>query len=382
MSKKRVLEFVTYAGIGGTQHMLLEFLRHASRDKYVVYLCVLLGYDMLNEEASKLGIENISLNMRGYWDLSVWWKFYKYAKDKQIDLIRTYGLKADIIGRIVGKLLRNPVNITSVRSTDPWRKWYHVLLDSRTSRFTDLYLSNSEAGRMAIHRREHIPLSKIVTVPNGIDLTTYVPGTSKVSGTLDTYRKTFGISPTAHVIGIVANLGKMKGHTTIVDALPRIQEKFPDVKCLFIGRDDLNGEIHRYVQEQNLEDAVIFTGVRRDIPEILLMLDVFLLPSLWEGFPTSLLEAMAMKIPVVASAVGGIPEMVDPKKTGLLIPPQYPDALADAVMFLLNNPEIAARMGEAARERVRQCFSINSLVAKTEEIYDQLIMKKQTPVVR
>jgi len=379
MRRKRILEFATYAGMGGTQRMLLEFLRHASHDKYIFYLCVLLGHDMLNEEASKLGIDNISLNMRGYWDLGAWVKFHHYAKDKQFDLIRTYGLKADIIGRLVGKWLHIPVNITSVRSTDPWRKWYHVWLDSFTSQLTDLYLSNSEAGRMAIHHRERIPLSKIVTIHNGIDLTPYVSEMSNTPEIRAKYRKMFGISPATRVLGIVANLCKMKGHATIIDALPRIQREFPDIKCLFVGRDDLNGVVHRYVREKKLEKAVIFTGMRKDIPEILSMLDLFLLPSLWEGFPTALLEAMAMKKPVVASAVGGIPEMIDSKKTGLLIPPQDPNVLSDAVIWLLNNPDIATALGKAGYERVRQCFSADRLVTETEDIYDRFIMKKRIP---
>ncbi len=379
MAKKRILEFLTYAGIGGTQQMFLEFMRHASHDKYIFYVCVLLEHDFLNEECSKLGIETTSLNMRGYWDLTAWWKLYKFAKDKRIDLIRTYGLKAHIIGRIVGKLLGIPANISSVRSTDPWRKWYHTLLDSLTSGLTSLYLSNSEAGRMITHTRERIPLSKIVTIHNGIDIKRFVPCSSqKHDDSHNSYRQTSGISPTAPVIGIVAKLRKMKGHKTIIDALPQIQEKFPDVRCLFVGSKFVNekwyeAELRRYVQEQNLEHAIIFTGDRKNITEILDVLDVFVLPSLWEGFPTSVLEAMAMKKPVVASAVGGTPELVEPQITGLLIPPDDPVALAEAVLWLLSNPDIATKMGPAGYERVQQSFCIESVVTKTETVYDQLI---------
>ena len=107
------------------------------------------------------------------------------------------------------------------------------------------------------------------------------------------------------------------------------------------------------------------------------MLDLFLFPSLWEGFPAALLETMAMKKPVIASAVGGVPEIVEPNRTGLLIPPQDPKALADAIICLLNNPEIAKKMGQSGYERVQQYFSIDSVVAKTEAVYDQLIEKRQ-----
>lgn len=377
MTRQRILEFVTYAGIGGTQQMLLESLRYTSHAKYQYTVCVLLQHDLLNEELSLLNIENICLNMRGYWDVSVWWKLYHFVKSRQFDLMRTYGLKADLIGRIIGKCAGIPVNITSVRSTDPWRKWYHVLLDRLTSRWTDLYLSNSEAGRMAIHSRERIPLAKIRTVSNGIDLEKYTPYHAHTTEISARYRENFRISATTPVIGIVANLGKMKGHATILEAFPLMQRAFPDLKCLFIGRDDLHGTLQREVYERKLEQNIIFTGVRRDIPELLAMLNVFLLPSLWEGFPMALLEAMAMKKPIVASSVGGIPEILESGKTGLLIPPQNSEALARAGIFLLTHPGKAAEMGNAAFQRIQRDFSLQTQVARIEAIYEHLILHKK-----
>lgn len=376
MDKLRVLEFSTYAKIGGTQKMLLEFLRHASRDRFAYYHCVLLAHDALIEEVAKLGLPQTSLNMRGYWDIRAWWRFYRFIKNQQIDLMRTYGLKADIIGRIVGKFAGIPVNITSVRSTDPWRKWHHVGLDRGTSHLTDLYLSNSEAGRMAVHQREQIPLSKIITIPNGIDIERFDLAqidTERVRS----LREQFGLSPSTPVIGMVANLCQMKEHKTIVDALPRIQARFPQIKCLFIGTDYLRGEIQRHVKEQRCEASVIFAGFQRDIPECLALLDIFLLPSLWEGLPTAMLEAMAMKRPVIATPVGGIPEVLTHGETGLLIPTQHPNALADAVISLLKSPERAAALAEAGCHLIRTRYSIQTMVAHTEQLYERLILAKR-----
>ncbi|MCP4398068.1 MAG: glycosyltransferase [bacterium] len=375
MSKKRILEFSTYAKIGGTQRMLLEFLRHASHEKYDYSMCVLLDRDVLNEKVSQLGIENTSLNMRGYWDATAWWKLYRFAQSKRFDLIRTYGLKADIIGRIVGKILGIPVNITSVRSTDPWRKWYHVLLDSLTAPFTDLYLSNSEAGRLAVCRREKIPASKTFTIPNGIDLKKYDPQHVDEER-VNALKAEWGIRSTTKVIGIVANLCKMKGHNILVDALPHIQDKFPEIKCLFVGTDFLAGEIQQYVRQRACEQTVIFTGFQEDIPEILALMDIFVLPSQWEGLPTALLEAMAMKTPVIASSVGGIPELVEHEKSGILIPPDRSDALAKATILLLGHPEISRKMATCAYQQVEKYFSIHSMVSQTEIVYEQLITKK------
>ncbi len=377
-SKKRILEFSSCAEIGGTQKEILKLLRHFSREKYEFSLCVLLEHGILNEEADKLDLDHTSLNMRGYWDLSAWWKLYRFARDRHFDLMRTYGLKADIIGRIVGKMLRIPVNITSVHSTDPWRRWYHVLLDRQTAGLTDLYLSNSEAGRLAIHQREGIPLEKIFTIPNGIDWQSYEETNSQASETNVRLRKELNIPSGAPVIGSIANLCKMKGHTIIVDALPLIQQAVPEVKCLFAGTDYLHGRIQAYVREKKAENAVIFTGFRQDVPEMCTLLDIYLLPSEWEGLPTAILEAMAMKKPVVASHVGGIPELVVPGETGILIPPHDPQALADAVIHLLKNPGIARKMGQAGYERARRHFSLDDIVARTEAVYDHLIEEKRS----
>lgn len=382
MPKKHIVEFATYAGIGGTQQMLLEFLRHASHDKFIYSVCILLDSDFLDQECAKLGLKTCILNMRGYWDLRAWWKFYRFIKDDKIDLIRTYGLKAHIIGRIMGKLAGATAHITSVRSTDPWRKWYHSLLDFLTSGLTDVFISNSEAGRIVTHQREHIPLSKIVTIHNGIDLTEYIPDTPKISACSVTHRTSFGISPTDRVMGTIANFRTMKGHKTIVDALPRIQEQIPNIKCLFVGTAFVKekyyeAEIRRYVQEQHLDHAIVFTGARRDIPQILSIFDIFLLPSLWEGFSTALLEAMAMKVPVIASDVGGNPEIIEQGITGILIPPQDPVALAEAVIHVLTHPNIVEKMRQAGYERVQHMFSLDSLVATTETVYEHIIERKQ-----
>jgi glycosyltransferase involved in cell wall biosynthesis len=378
MTKKRILQFATYAGMGGTQQELLKLLRHASRDKYEFCVCVLLGRGVLNDEAAKLQIENLSLNMRGYWDVSAWWKLYRYARRKRFDLICTYGLKGHLIGRIVGRLAGIPANITSVQSTDPWRKWYHALLDYLTSGLTDLYLSNSEAGRQATHRRERIPWSKIVTIPNGVELSRCTPRTWQQPEAAAAYRRELGLTPTDRIVGIVASLRRMKGHATLVDALPRILQDAPDVKCLFVGgafvkEPAYEAELREYVRARGLAEHVIFTGFRQDVPELVSLFDVFVLPSLWEGLPSSILEAMALKKPVVATPVGGIPELVEPRVTGLLIPPNDPTALAEAVLTVLNDPARAAQMGQAGYDRIRTHFTLASVVTRTEAVYDHLL---------
>jgi glycosyltransferase involved in cell wall biosynthesis len=125
-----------------------------------------------------------------------------------------------------------------------------------------------------------------------------------------------------------------------------------------------------------LSEDVIFTGIRQDVPNILGLLDVFVLPSLWEGLPIALLEAMAAGLPVVATAVGGTPEVVVEGETGFLVPPRDPEALAEAILRLLREPDLRRRMGEAGRKRVAEHFSVEQMVQKTEALYEHLLAEK------
>ncbi|GAK51907.1 putative Glycosyl transferase, group 1 [Candidatus Moduliflexus flocculans] len=378
MDKFRILVFSTYAKIGGTQKTLLDFFQYASHDRFTYYHCVLLAHDILMDEIAKLQphIPQTSFNMRGYWDIRAWWKLYHFAKDKRLDLMHTNGLKADIIGRCVGRLLGVPVNIASIHSTDPWRKWYHVWLDRYTSWMTDMYLANSEAGRLAMRRRERISLPKMMTISNGIDFERFDP--DHIDGQrIQALREEFGILSTTKVLGMVANLCHMKEHKTLIDALPRIHARFPNAICVFVGIDRMHGEIQRYVNERGCEQSVIFAGFQKDIPEWLALMDIFLLPSLWEGLPNAMLEAMAMRRPVIATPVGDVPEILTHGETGLLIPTHNPDALADAVILLLKSPEIAFKIAEAGQRLIREKYSIQTMVAQTEQLYERLILAKR-----
>lgn len=377
--RKRVVEFLSYGGIGGTQRLVLEFLRRASHEKFHFYVCVLLEHNWVNDEAANLHIENISLNMGGYADIGAWARLYRWLQGKNVDLIRTYGLKAHLIGRIVGKMADIPANITTVHSIDPWRRWHHVALDCATAGLCDLYLANSEAGRQMTHARERIPLARIATVPNGIDV-------ERFSCTVDqdvreAYRQQFGLTNDDLVIGMIANFRKMKGHATLVEAFPHILSRVPQAKCLFIGEafvnePDYHQQLVQSIQAQGLHDHIRFTGPRNDMPEMLAITDIVTLPTWWEGLPVSLTEAMAMGKPVVASSVGGIPEIIDDHVTGVLIPPRDATALAEALLELLTSPDMAKRLGQAGQARVRKEFSLERMVADTERTYEQVIAQK------
>jgi glycosyltransferase involved in cell wall biosynthesis len=369
MRKARVLQLLTNSAIGGTERMVLEFVRGANREKYDLFVGALLSGGSLFSEASDLGVQTVDFNKKSYDEVRTLTRLFNFMKRARIDLVHLYGLQADILGRMAARLAGVPVVVSGIRSPELWRKWYHSWLDKVTSGLVDLYISNSEAGRQTTIKREGISPEKIVTIYNGIDLTKF----DNPNFDIDSLRTTFGLPPSIQVVGVVANLRPMKGHADVIAALPTIVEQIPKVVFMFVGRDNMDGEIQRLAQGSELSEYIIFTGFSPEVRPFYQLFDLFLLPSTWEGCPVSILEAMAMKKPVVATVVGGIPELVVDGQTGLLIPPHNPTALADAIVSLLKNPDEAQKMGQAGQIRVEKHFTLPKMVEEIEAVYEELL---------
>ena len=380
--------------------MLLALLGKIDRDKFDVFVCALKSGGPLIEEARKIGVRGeCSINPI---------RLALLIKREKPDILHTFLFHANILGRVIGRLCGVPVIISSQRSVDKWRKHWHTLVDRWTSRFCNLIISNSEAGRKILIEREKINPGKIITIYNGIDASEF-----EIEVNISEKRREFGFSPEDIIIGIIANLRKVKGHRYLFEAvanicsgrvysanvvaksrhsaevgsvrgsaefaLPNVEQSRPHVeqsrplhKLLVIGDGELKQELINLAEKLGIKDSVIFTGFRNDIPEVLKVIDILALPSLWEGFPVSILEAMASAKPVIASRVGGIPEEIIDEETGLLVPPKNVPALEKAILKLISDQEKSKKMGEAGRKRVEEYFTLDKMIKKTEEVYDKI----------
>jgi len=180
------------------------------------------------------------------------------------------------------------------------------------------------------------------------------------------------------VIGFVGQLKAGKGVHTLIEALSRVLERHPTALLVIVGCDpsetgDYERECRRLAEERRIEPQVIFTGFRRDVPAWMRTFDVFVLPTRYETFGKVVIEAMAAGCPVVASAVGGIPEILCRPELGTLIPPDDPEATAQAIIRYLQEPELARKVGDAGREHVRKHFSLDAMMRKLESLYDELL---------
>jgi glycosyltransferase involved in cell wall biosynthesis len=227
-----------------------------------------------------------------------------------------------------------------------------------------------EAARQATVQREGIRPDRISVVYIG------VPPRDIPRERRDELREQLGIPDGAYpVVGILANLREMKGHRHAIAALPAILQQFPNTHYLFAGRDDSNGAVAQFARELNVQNHISAPGFVQNSAEALAALDVFLLPSDWEGTPVSILEAMQAGVPVIATRVGGIPELVRDNQEGVLIEPKQPDQIARAVIDLTNDWPRRARLAKAAEARALTTFSIDQMTSRMEALYEQLLKR-------
>jgi glycosyltransferase involved in cell wall biosynthesis len=276
---------------------------------------------------------------------------------RAVDLVHTHGhFGVNVAGRVAAKLAGATVishmHIENAFRTSPGRG-AQVRLDNATARLCTAIVAVSDATRASLERQGY-PQSKLHTIHNGIEEPPPVDPAE--------------LAPRPTILQ-VARLAEVKGQRTLLRALAQL-----DASAVLVGRDiehagayerELRDEAHRL----GVSDRVVFAGGRDDVPALLAACDVFCLPSSAEGLPIVVLEAMASARPVVASAVGGTPELVDDGVTGLLVPPESPEALASALASLLSDPERARALGEAGRDRVRSEFSLERSTARVLDLY-------------
>jgi glycosyltransferase involved in cell wall biosynthesis len=214
----------------------------------------------------------------------------------------------------------------------------------------------------------------VIVVPNCIDLGEYPPERSPLQ---EAEKTSLDVPPDAFRIGFVGRLHPQKGLDFLLQAMQMIRDRLHNAMLFIIGDGELRRSLENQTREYGLQHIVSFLGTSQDIPSLLYSLNLFVLPSLWEGMPVALLEAMAAGLPVVATSVGGVPEVVLDGETGFLVPPGNPEALGQAILALYEQPELRIHMGLAGKQRVQNCFSSETVTRNLELIYQELLEEKQ-----
>ena len=367
MSKRiNVLFIIKPERAAGAEMVLLEAAARLNPERFQVF-AGLLTPDRENLLPPHLTPVNFNLPGLNGW---VWLRFLAHLGwvlfNYKIQIIHTNSYVPGNYARLAAALLRVPVIV------DHWHGFTRFSLKRKIicrllGRFTDLSLTVSQGVKDYLIEPCGLDPAKVRVVPNGVDLARLGQHRPRAE-----VRRELGLSETTPVVGLVARLDHWgKGHKEFLSALATLKDRYP-IEALIIGGGRREGEVEQLAADLGLAGRVHFLGQRPDVPDLLAALDIFVLPSHSEGVSLALLEAMGMGLPVIATAVGGLPEVVRHEKNGLLIPARDPEALAQALARLLAEPDLAGKLGENARKDVAENFSLERLGREINEIYAEL----------
>jgi len=372
MQRASVLHLISTLEIGGAEVQLVNIVRNLDSEVYNSVVCCIAKGGPLTTELSKQGIKFVVLGQKSRLDPLVLLPLYCLIKKERINIVHTHMFRANLWGRLAALFAGVPVIISTEHGLNPWKNFIHITINRILASFTTQIITVSNVGRKIRIQREGINPKKLITIHNCVELHRF----DEVTNAYNNIRQEFGIGLDEPVVGFVGRLQEVKAVRYLIESFVELRTIIPTVKLLIVGDGPLKASLQDYAQELGLSEQVIFAGYRRDIPQVLNAMNVFVLPSLREDLPLSPIEAMAMRKPVVATNVGGIPEVVIDEETGFLVSPKDASALAKAIGRILQDESLAQKMGLAGRKRVEKKFSADAVSTRIQQLYCRLLNKK------
>jgi len=366
--KINMLQLVNGFAIGGGEMKVLELVQRLDRDRFNITVCSVGQGGPLENEFRK-AVDRVEIfSKKSSFDFSLVQKVARLMKEQQIEILQTTLFYADVIGAYAAYLANVPVVISWEAVTGPFA-FHHYWSYKLAARKIDRIVAVSEDIRKRVIRERNLAADKVVTIHYGVDLKKFAPEDQMLKKT------DIGVVEEHTVLGTVARFDYPKGHKHLIAAAPAIIKQYPNVRFVFVGDGPLRQDVEQQIKQLGLEEYFVLLGFRRDVKQLLGLFDLFILPSLSEGLPNAVLEAMACSNPVVASAVNGVVEVVMDGETGFLIPPGNPERIAEAVVAMLKSPEQMRQMGIKGRERVATAFSVEQQIGKFVALYETLYTK-------
>lgn len=368
----RVLQVITSLDRGGAENHLLSLVTHADRERFEMDVAVLRGDGELTPDFRAAGVPVHRLRACSRVDPVALGRLVTLVRKGCYDLVHTHLFRADLYGALaVARLGQARPKLVSTRHNDdrfylhPLVGVVHYLLSGRQ----DMIIAISDhVARFTIARGVR-DARRIRRVYHGLQ--SHDP--AEMERERVEVRRELGLGIHDYVVGNVGRLARQKGQRHLIRALPYLLERVPRAYVVIAGGGDQEPYLRALADELGVAERVRVLGPRRDVPAIMRAVDVFAMPSMWEGFGISLLEAMAEARPIVASRVATIPEVVVDGESGLLVPPGDPVTLGEALASLAADPERAKCLGNAGKQRLERHFSLEKMVADTETLYEELL---------
>lgn len=375
MNKINILHIRQNSKIGGIQQQILSLFSAYNKEVINPIFCCLDAKDEIGSEIENLGTEVISLNRprSNKFSASIVIELYKLMKKRHIHVVRTHGYRANLYGRIAAWMAGVPVIIASIHNNYRKDKRLERRIANRIlARITDRIITVSESITNDVIKYDKIDPSKILVIPNGVDTVKFAPREKS-----EKICKDLSIKEKDKIIGFVGRLVPAKGIEYLIEAASYLKKQYENLKVIITGDGYLLDGLRQKAEELGINDIIVFTGKRRDIPDILSCINIFVMPSIAEGLPNSLLEAMAMGKPVIATEAGGTPEIIKNEFNGLLVPPGNSKGIAEAIMILFENTLLAANISQKARDFIIENYGITAIARKWESLYQSLLTEKR-----
>lgn len=361
-----ILYLSTSSGPGGAERVISNLSASLDPARYRAILC-LFRPGWIQEHTENRGVRTYVIPTQGMFDWRWVLRVKRLLKDEHVDLIHAHEFDANVQGTFVAALSGVPLVATVHGKNYFWEKLRRRLAYQWVSRNATM-VAVSENLKQFIVEKVGVDSGHVKVVYNGVDLLPHCGPDD-----IDQCRKELDLPTGDQIVGVVGNLYPVKGHQYLIAAIPAVLAKCPNTTFIFAGRGQLEGELKEQAHQLGVAQKVRFLGLRQDIPRILAVLHAFVLPSLSEGLSMAILEAMVAGKPVIATDVGGNPELVEDSETGYLVPSQNSQALADRLISLLMNRDRALQFGKVGQLRAQGQFSLRTMVREYQAIYDQCI---------
>lgn len=372
--KIKVLYVVENTTYGGGERGFGQLSAQLNRNHFLPHIAAHPGGIMENQ-ANESGIEFFPLNMNHKLNLNTISKLTDLVNDNKINIVHSMGSRADFFARMACRNMYDVKNISTIAmlvegyDVNLFRKAFYKLADCYSSKFVSHFIAVSNALKTKLILKRKIPLKKISVIYNGVELDKYNPEREDLEG----LRQSLGIDDDCIVVGSIGRLVYQKGFQYFIEAADIIGNN-NKTRFIIVGEGPEEKNLKARVKASTISDVFMFTGQRFDIPQILKICDIFVLPSILEGLPRVVIEAMAMAKPIVATDISGVREQLSHNHDGLIVPPKNPQALAEAITHLIDDKNKANELGKKARSSAELKFDLKQTVRNMERLYQNLLV--------
>lgn len=366
----KVLQLLVTMPVGGAEIMVADIATGLDPGRFEVVTACLGEPGPMGEELRCRGkrVVSLGLDLKRTSTFSLVRRVRELLKEIRPDILHTHLYHANLYGRLAALGLGLPGVVATVHNIYSRVKWHRCLANYLLARVSDYVLVFSPQVRDDVFRFDRVPAARLKMLTPGVRLEEPNPGETR-----EEIRSRLGIS--GFCVGNVARLEEQKGHEDLLAAVSKVRGEIPDLTVLLVGDGSRGARLRALTQDLGLGQVVRFLGVRRDIPRILQALDVFLMPSRWEGIPLTILEAMGYGLPVISTMVGRVPEIIQDGVNGRLTPVADPEALARAILELYREPGKRRQWGEQARRTVQEKYTLKHFLEQFAAIYLELYEK-------